>query len=149
MSEYQFLVTVAGTPQHAVEELEEACRQLRDDLSNVEHIELSEIPGEPPAEGTRSAVVTVSTAILVAYYGGKIAVMGTRDLKRLKEIVVPALARVFQLWLGRNKETRAIIRLPNGTEADLTNMSEEGIRSILEQFADHSQEPDDHVPTNV
>jgi hypothetical protein len=126
------MVTVAGTPRHTVEELEEACRQLRADLADVDDIELSEVPGEPPEEGTRSGIVAVETAIFVAYYGGKIAVKGAADLKKLKDTVVPAVARVFHLWLARNKDTRAIIRLPDGTEADLTNLSEAEIRTILE-----------------
>lgn len=131
MSEGRFVVAVSGTDSHTIEELEEACRQLWDDLGEVDGIELSELTTEAP-EGARSGdLATVSAALVLSLISSRAAFVGVEDYRRIKKALVPAVARIFSLWLGRNREVKAVITLPDGTHAELTNVSEDGIRDIL------------------
>lgn len=138
MTDSQFVVTVRGTAAHHVEDIEEACRQLREDLADLDGIELGEVISGPAEKGTRADLVSVATAILVSYYVGKLVVWSAQDIKRLKAVVMPRLAQVFHDFLNRHKDKRAIVRLPDGTETDLTHLGEDGIRTILEQMVDRS-----------
>jgi hypothetical protein len=135
MVEDAFTITIAGTDQHDTEELEEAARQLRDELSEVDEIELAGVPGDPAPEGTRGALVDLVLAFVVTYYGGKVAFGGGRDLmrleRRLRTSVLPHMARVIHDWSRRNKDKQAIIKRPDGTEYHLTNLSEDEIASVL------------------
>jgi hypothetical protein len=138
MAEGELIITIAGVDQHDVEELEEASRQLLDELSEVDEVKLSEVTGGAAQEGTRSsAIYTVPAAIMVSIYSAKIALMAAKDLKRLQkrltEDVLPQVARIVHDWSQRHQDKRAIIKLPNGFEADLTNLSADEIYSILEQ----------------
>ena len=135
MVQDEFTITIAGTAEHDTEELEEAARQLRDELSEVDEIELVGVPGEPAPEGTRGTLVELVLAFAVAYYGGTVAVGGGRDLmrleKRLRTTVLPQMARIIHDWSRRNKDKQAIIKRPDGTEYHLTNLSEDEITSVL------------------
>jgi hypothetical protein len=135
MVEDEFTLTIVGTDQHDAEELEEAARQLRDELSEVDEIELVGVPGDPAPEGTRGVIVDLVLAFVVTYYGGKVALGGGRDLmrleKRLRASVLPHMARVLHDWSRRNKDKQAVIKRPDGTEYHLTNLSEEEIASVL------------------
>jgi hypothetical protein len=141
MDEGQFIVSVVGAAQQDLEELEDACRQLRDDLEEIDDVALTEVIGAAAPEGTRSsAFMTLSATLMVAIYGRKLTVMAADDLKKIKNKIVQ-LAKVFDLWLRRHEGTRAIIKLPNGTEADLTGLGPEGIRLVLEQV---TETPESH-----
>lgn len=135
MADEEFTITIAGTDQHETEELEEAARQLRDELSEIGDIELAGVPGEPVPEGARGVVTDLVLAFAVAYYGGRVAFGGGRDLlrleKRLRTTVLPHIARIMHDWARRHKDKQAIIKRPDGTEFHLTNLTEDEIASLL------------------
>lgn len=135
MVDEEFTITIAGTDQHDTEELEEAARQLRDELSEIDDVELAGVPGDPAPEGARGVGTDLVLAFAVAYYGGRVAFGGGRDLMRLEKSirtsVLPHIARVIHDWSRRNKDKQAIIKRPDGTELHLTNLSEEEIASVL------------------
>ncbi|GAA4672835.1 hypothetical protein [Phytohabitans rumicis] len=135
MVDPQFTVMIVGNDDHTVEELEEATRQLRDELAEVDDVELAGVPGDPPEDGTRGTLTELAAVIMVTYYSVKTVVGGGRELKhlerRVRTVVMPHLAGILREWTQRHKDKRAIIKRPDGTEFDLTNLSEEEIRSIL------------------
>lgn len=137
MTAPQFIITVAGVEQGDMEELEEACRQLRDDLEEIDGVDLAEVPGEPPPPGTRSsAFVALSAALMVGLYGGKMAVMAKSDLRRIRQ----KIANVLDHWMRRHEKSRAIIKLPDGTEADLTGYGPDDIVSVLERVTGSTED---------
>jgi hypothetical protein len=142
MAEGELIITIAGADQHDLEELEEASRQLREELSEVDEVKLSEVTGGPAQEGTRSsAVYTVPAAIMVTIYSAKVALMAAKDIKRvqkkLTKDVLPQVARIVHDWSRRHQDKHVIVRLSNGSEYDLTNFTADEITSILQANPAH------------
>jgi hypothetical protein len=75
----------------------------------------------------------VLATLVATYYAYRNARYTLEYLKRLKETTVPRLARVLRHWLDRNEGKRATIRYPDGTEIDLTGLSEDELRQALER----------------
>ena len=117
----QFELIVTGIADSHDDDLDDASRNLRDDLLEVEGLEVTEATRGPAPAGTRGAAELVLATIVVAYYAYRNA-RYTVDL-----------ARVVRHWLDRNKEKRAAIRYPDGTEIDLTGLSEEDMRAVIER----------------
>jgi hypothetical protein len=136
MEEGSFIISVVGLDQQDQEELEEACRQLRDDLEQIDDVELSEVPGEPVAEGTRSPLIpTLGAALFVAIYGRKMALMAKEDVKR----VMAQILRVIDQWQQRHKNTRVDFKLPDGTEAHVSGFDAESTQSMIETMVKSSE----------
>jgi hypothetical protein len=137
MAEGELIITIAGADQHDLEELEEASRQLREELSEVDEVKLSEVTGGPAQEGTRSsAVYTVPAAIMITIYSGKVVLMAAKDInrlqKKLSKDVLPQVARIVHDWSRRHHDKHVIVKLSDGSEYDLTNFTAEEISSILQ-----------------
>jgi hypothetical protein len=117
----QFELIVTGIADSHDDDLDDASRNLRDDLLEIEGVEVTEATRGPAPAGTRSAAELVLATIVVAYYAYRNA-RYTVDL-----------ARVLRQWLDRNKGKRTTLRYPDGTEVDLTNLSEPAMREAIEQ----------------
>lgn len=117
----QFELIVTGIADSHDDDLDDASRNLRDDLLEVEGLEVTEAARGPAPAGTRGAAELVLATIVVAYYAYRNA-RYTVDL-----------ARVLRQWLDRNKGKRATLRYPDGTEIELTDLSESAMRDAIEQ----------------
>jgi hypothetical protein len=117
----QFELIVTGVADSHDDDLDDACRNLRDEMLDVEGVDVTEASRGPAPTGTRGAAELVLATLVVAYYAYRNA-RYTVDL-----------ARVMRQWLDRNKEKRATLKYPDGTEIDLTNLSEEELRAAIEQ----------------
>lgn len=121
MAEGEFTIMISGADQHELEELEEACRLLRDDLAEIDGLELSDVVGEPPEEGTRSAIVyAVPLSFLVAYYGGKPVVGIYKDV-----------SRILRDWSKRHPDKKAKMEFANGDRYEFTGYSADEITTIV------------------
>jgi hypothetical protein len=117
----QFELIVTGVANSHDDDLDDACRNLRDEMVDVEGVEVTEAARGPAPAGTRGAAELVLATLVVAYYA-------YRNARYTAE-----LARVLRQWLDRNKEKRATLKSPDGTEIDLTNLSESEMRTAIEQ----------------
>ena len=117
----QFELIVTGVADSHVDDLDDACRNLRDEMLEVDGLEVADAVRGPAPAGTRGAAELLLATLVVVYYAYRNA-RYTVDL-----------ARVLRHWLDRNKGKRAILRNPDGTEIDLTNLSEAELRNAIEQ----------------
>jgi hypothetical protein len=117
----QFELIVTGIADSHDDDLDDACRNLRDDMLDVEGVEVTEATRGPAPTGTRGAAEVVLATLVVAYYAYRNA-RYTVDL-----------ARVLRHWLDRNKGKKASLRYPDGTEVDLTDLSEQEMHAAIEQ----------------
>jgi hypothetical protein len=126
MEEGQFIISVAGGPDDNREELEEATRQLRDDLEEIDGITVSAAPGEPAPEGTRSASIAaeVGLGVVVTALAGRVA---------YKEQLFKKIANVVDLFSKRHENAHVNIKTRNGVEIDAKGYSADGVATMLEK----------------
>jgi hypothetical protein len=142
MERGEFVIAVTGS--QSADELEDKCRQLRDDIDEV-GVTSGDVPGEPAPKGTRSVeIATAGLAFIVSVYGVKVANDGPKvkealieDLRRIRRI-----ASVIHSWMHRNPDTHAIVKWPNGTEVDLKGFTEDGVQDVIRQVEPKSTADD-------
>lgn len=125
MTGEQFELIVAGAGAGHAEDLDEASFNLLGEITDVDGVEAAEAVAGPAPAGTRAAAEVVAATIVVTYYAYRTA--------RYTVETLPQLARVIRHWLDRNRDKRAVVRFRDGSEVDVTDLSEVQTREVLER----------------
>lgn len=108
---------VGVEPDADAEELSEATSQLREELLGLNVDAVDRLPGERPPPGTRAAEAALVGALVVG----------------LGRDAISAVVRTIQAWVVR-RSSRSVKVTLEGDSIELTNVSDEDQRRLLESF---------------
>ena len=124
------LVHIISESAISDEELAAAARDLRDDFNEVRGVEAGEVTG-PPRPGTRNSGSVILGVVALSLFGLPTAIRAKADLRHLAEII--------QRYQERHKGKRVRLTMPDGTEIEAENVSEEMLADLLRSMPQPGQ----------
>jgi hypothetical protein len=119
MTQRHFTVTIAGRDSHDLEDLEESSRRLRDELMEIDGIQIDGVPDGPSRDSTR-AVAEVLAAFAISYY--------------LVRPLAKELSGVLHLWQQRHRDKRVLVEFPDGSQLEINGHDPAGTRELIDKI---------------
>ena len=123
----QLILNINSTPEDDVEELAELTQQLREDIEKLDIEKVDLIRSEDLPKGAKDYDIIVGGSLLMTL------------TTSADNTVFPTLINTLQSWLTRH-EHRKITLIMGGCELEVTDISSERQKRLVEAWISHQKE---------